>query len=860
MKRAKGLKKARRELTKAWLQYKWPIIAAVVFVGLLLLVNSAVSQYEAWIKEQAAGQLQAASERIVQGFATTYRQRLKNVETKLGLEALGRRAVEEGGASVTAALGETAAATDQLLGARYVPLGASEVDRTTNPPLGYAALEMVRRVEETGKAVRPEVLFFGSENQQLTALYPLRDKDALVGYVLAGYDLSLLKGPLQANAAALGNDVYVELRQPVAKGRPLKLAIAGDPGLRQGPAWQRRPVSGTGFRLAIWQRPHVDGAAISYYVWGGAGLIALLGLGGFIIWRRREQEAAEPVYDGAAARIVVRDEVDDGVLSRLDSPGVDDFGSGPPPLPEVDEGIPATLDESAHLTFDEDVEDSVFGDLDAHEKAAPSHRVPTREPASELAPESESEPLAASVAASAALPPSSVFRAYDVRGVIGDDFGTDQFFDLGRAIGSEAYDRGQQTIVVARDGRLSSPGLHEAVIRGLRETGRDVIDIGLVPTPLLYFATYYLNTGSGVMVTASHNPPPYNGLKVMLGGETLSGDEVSGLRARLEQGKFSTGEGNYQEMDLLSEYIRRVSEDIPVALGSAYRLVLDCGNGAAGPVAPKLFRALGHDVIELYCDVDGAFPNHDPDTSDPQNVEDLVAAVKENGADLGFGFDGDGDRLVVVDAGGNIILPDRLMMLYARDILSRIPESKIVYDVKCSSRLGVIISKLGGTPIMWKTGHSYLKKKLKEESAELAGDFAGHFFFEERWYGFDDAMYAAARLLEILMGMKSPPAEILSKLPTGVTTPEIRVELPEGENFRFMESFSSSVDIPDAKITTIDGVRADFSDGWGLVRASNTTPALTFRFEAQDDEALARIKAQFRALIGAVNPEIVLPF
>ena len=846
MKPAKGFGRQRRELTEAWLSYKWPALGAAFLILLLFVAIIGLSQHHARHNEQVASQVQAVIERVGRGFAGTYRQRFKRAEDRLGLEQLGRVMSAEGVEAVAPLLEAAVAAEASLLGARFVATGTTEVDRTTNPPLGYAALDMLRRVEKTGKTVRPEVLFFGSDNQQITALYSLRHEDILVGYLLVAYDVSLIASSLQAAVGGSAGDFYVEALQSLPKGRPLKLAVAGDRSLRQGPAASQRVIPGTAWRLALWQPPpSTSDGAIGAYVWTGYGVIALLVMGavGYNSWRQRKREAEEIEYDGAATRALVADEADDDVLAHFDVP--DALGSGPPPLPEVDDG-------ASGIVFEE-IEDSVFVDLPSEPPEPPKPAAPDSEP-SLKAPSVEVPDTTVD------LPPQSVFRAYDIRGVVGAQFGVEQFRDLGRAIGSEAYDRGQQTIVVARDGRLSSPELHEALISGLRATGRDVVDIGLVPTPVLYFSTHYLNTGSGVMVTASHNPPEYNGLKVMLAGDTLSGDEVSALRDRLESGALSVGEGNFQEMDLLSEYVRRVSEDIPVALGNAFRLVVDCGNGAAGPVAPKLFRALGHDVVELYCDVDGTFPNHYPDTSDPGNLEDLVAAVRENEADLGFAFDGDGDRLAVVDSTGNIILPDRLMMLYARDILSRNPGSKVVYDVKCSSRLGLIISKLGGTPIMWKTGHSFLRKKLKEEGAELAGDLSGHIFFGERWYGFDDAMYAAARLLEILMGIKMSPGEILAKLPTGLGTPELRVELEEGEHLRFMEAFFQIASFPEANVSTIDGVRADFPDGWGLVRASNTTPALTLRFEAHNAEALARIQAQFKALIGEVNPSIELPF
>ena len=453
-----------------------------------------------------------------------------------------------------------------------------------------------------------------------------------------------------------------------------------------------------------------------------------------------------------------------------------------------------------------------------------------------------------------------IFRAYDIRGVVGESLSTDVVRNIGRAIGSEAYDRAQQTVVVGCDGRLSGPELLEALIDGLRSTGRDVIDIGRVPTPVLYFATHYLNTGSGVIVTGSHNPPEYNGLKIMLGGDTLFGDDVTALRTRIESGDLMSGEGSLQTMDVLPEYIRRVSEDIPVALGNAYKVVVDCGNGVAGDVAPKLIRALGHDVIELFCEVDGNFPNHHPDPSKPENLTDLVSAIRENDADLGFAFDGDGDRLGVVDKNGRVIWPDLQMMLYSRDIISRKPGAQIVFDVKCTSRLPKVIKKLGGEPLMWKTGHSFIKSKMKETGALLGGEMSGHIFFKERWYGFDDAMYAAARMLELLMGFKQAPTDVFAKLPTGVATPELNVQMQEGTHHDFVQQLMENAELGGAKITAIDGLRADYKDGWGLVRASNTTPSLVLRFEADNQEALSRIQEEFRAVLLGQDSNLTLPF
>ena len=469
-------------------------------------------------------------------------------------------------------------------------------------------------------------------------------------------------------------------------------------------------------------------------------------------------------------------------------------------------------------------------------------------------------PVPAQAAGAAHALADEIFRAYDVRGVVGKTLSNEVVRQLGQAIGSEAYDRGQQTLCVGYDGRLSSPELAAALIQGLRESGRDVIDVGRVPTPVLYFATCYLETSSGVMVTGSHNPPQYNGLKIMLAGDTLFGDDIQALKRRIRDNDLATGSGNLQSMDISADYIRRVSEDVPVALGNAFKLVLDCGNGVAGDFAPKLIRALGHDVVELYCDVDGNFPNHHPDPSQPENLADLIAAVKANDADLGFAFDGDGDRLGMVDASGRIVWPDTQMMLFARDVLSRNAGADIVFDVKCSSRLGKVISKLGGKPVMFKTGHSYIKNKLKETGAPLAGEMSGHIFFKERWYGFDDALYAAARMLEILMGFKQRPAEVFAKLPAGVSTPELRVDMEEGENLAFMDSLADTGQFADARVSTIDGVRVDWKDRWGLVRASNTTPSLVLRFEGDDEQALERVKETFRKLLLDRKPDLSLPF
>ncbi len=458
-------------------------------------------------------------------------------------------------------------------------------------------------------------------------------------------------------------------------------------------------------------------------------------------------------------------------------------------------------------------------------------------------------------------PDASIFRAYDIRGVVGKTLDAQTAHLLGQAIGSEAYECGQQTLMVARDGRLSSDELADALIKGLTASGRDVVDIGRVPTPVLYFSTYFLNTGSGVMVTGSHNPPEYNGFKIMLGGEILFGDGIQKIRERVVSKDFREGNGQLRHMDISVDYIRQVTEDMPVALGWTLKLVVDCGNGVAGEVAPKLFRALGYDVSELYCEIDGHFPNHHPDPSVLRNLQDLRSSVRQQGADLGIALDGDGDRLGIVDNDGAVIWPDQLMMVYAKDVLSRHPGAPVVFDVKSTSRLQTLIEEQGGKPVMDKTGHSFMRNKLKETQAPLAGELSGHIFFGERWYGFDDGMYAAARLLEILMNRKIRPSELFAEVPVGVNTPELRLDLPEGKHFTVMDVLLTRAgSMKASKVYTFDGLRAQFEDGWGLVRASNTTPSLVFRFEADDKQALVRIQDVFRDFVGGVLPRAKLPF
>jgi len=455
---------------------------------------------------------------------------------------------------------------------------------------------------------------------------------------------------------------------------------------------------------------------------------------------------------------------------------------------------------------------------------------------------------------------AEIFRKYDIRGVVGDTLSLEHAYVIGKAIGSLAYDRGETDMLVARDGRISSKDLSSTLIRGICESGVNVVDLGLMPTPVMYFGTNFLSAKSGVMVTGSHNPPDYNGFKIVIGGNALSGEDIEGLHGRIVTGRFNSGEGSRDELDISADYINRISED--VQLLKPMKVVLDCGHGAASVLARTLFEALGCDVVSQYCEVDGNFPAHHPDPGKEENMAELARAVVEEHADLGIAFDGDGDRLGIVDSSGNIIKPDRVLMILAGDVLLRNPGADVLYDVKSTKLLASHILSSGGRPIMWKSGHSLMKAKMKETGALLGGEFSGHIFFTERWYGFDDALYSAARLLEVISGDGRSSADMFAEIPDTINTPELQVSVAEGMQHTIMEKLAAATDkaFPNAKITDIDGIRAEYSGAWGLIRASNTTPHLVLRFEADNQEAMEKVQEVFRTVIRAVLPTAEIPF
>ncbi|MFY9513113.1 MAG: phosphomannomutase/phosphoglucomutase [Rubrivivax sp.] len=455
---------------------------------------------------------------------------------------------------------------------------------------------------------------------------------------------------------------------------------------------------------------------------------------------------------------------------------------------------------------------------------------------------------------------ASVFKAYDIRGIVGKTIDETFAEHLGRAFGSEALLAGEKAVAVGRDGRVSGPGLAAALIRGLKSTGLDVVDIGAVTTPMLYYVAATRGAHgcrSGIQVTGSHNPKDYNGFKMVMAGRAIYGDDIQTLRQRIETETYTSGRGRVGTMHIGAEYSARIVGD--AKLKRPMKIVVDSGNGIPGASAPAILKALGCEVVDLYSQVDGDFPNHHPDPSKPENLEVLKTVVRATGAEVGLAFDGDGDRLGVVTAGGNIIWPDRQIMLFARDILKRKKGAQIIYDVKCSQRVPVAIREAGGKPLLWKTGHSLIKAKLKETGAPFAGEMSGHLFFGERWYGFDDAMYTAARLLEILSREKNPSA-FLDALPSSFSTPELNVPCAEGEHHQVVAELLARVAdgrlaFPGGEVGTIDGLRVDFADGFGLIRGSNTTPVLVLRFEGHSEDALHRIEAQFMAALRSVKPD-----
>jgi phosphomannomutase/phosphoglucomutase len=723
---------------------------------------------------------------------------------------------------------------------RLLPAGSiEEVDLQASPPIGYAALDLLRHSETKATPPPLEVHMSGTPQQHVNLVRPIPDPSGgrIAGSLMVSFSVQQLQEQLNRGQT----DGYVELQQ-LAGNTPLVLGSHGAAQFRQGAADSQFAVTGSRWRVAYWapdQRQASGGVLLTTAgIATAAAALLLMGLVWFVF--RRLGLALR--NDQATLLTIVKDMCGGRVKSEYSNT-----------LAEMHDTI-----ELMTRTAASGVAHPASATADATDRAQDAEgREVVDEVEADLLFDGSALDIARVGVEENKLDPG-IFRAYDIRGVVGDTLTVAIAYEIGRAIGSEAYYRGEQSVLVGCDGRLSSPDLAAAMIRGLKATGRDVKDLGQVPTPVLYFATRYLDINSGVMVTGSHNPAEYNGFKVVLAGETLAGEAIDGLRRRIESGDMLTGEGSVEEIEVLPDYIERVKSDVQVI--RPIKVVVDCGNGVAGEAAPKLLRALGCEVLELFCEIDGNFPNHHPDPGKTENLAALIKAVQEQGAELGIAFDGDGDRMVIVSSQGEIIWPDRLLMLLAIDVLSRNPGAQIIYDVKCSRHVASVIAEYGGEPLMWASGHSLIKAKMKETGALLAGEMSGHIYFKERWFGFDDGLYSAARLLEILANDTRNSSDIFAALPDSMNTPELNVPMPEGQSHAFMEKLLNGAHFEHARVATVDGLRVEFDDGWGLVRASNTMPCLVLRFEADDELAMSRIQDEFHRVMLQADPTLSLPF
>ena len=729
--------------------------------------------------------------------------------------------------------------------------GRASLDVGRSGPMNFAALDMLRRVEN-GQTPAIEAYKVGERWLAYSAA-PLRGpgSEQLQGTLLLVVDLQRLLGALPALPDDAGQ---VQLTQQFGSsaaqvllqhGTAAGTAVRFDTG---NPNWQ----------LDFTPGPALSGMPMSPLILGLGALLALAGaLIGLMLTRNHllgrlrgdVQQLASMLQELSSGKSVKAFSLHfaalDGLaqsLARMPRPKQEAsrHEAGSPPKTAPQESKPAPLADplfQATDILDIDIldEDQDLLGLEQTFMDSPVQNV-------------QNPPKL----------PATIFRAYDIRGVVGDTLTTEAAYWIGRAIGSESLAKGEPNVAVGRDGRLSGPQLVEQLIQGLLDCGCTVSDIGMVPTPVLYFATNVLKGKSGVMLTGSHNPPDYNGFKIVIAGDTQANEQIQALKTRIDNNDLASGVGSVEQVDVLEPYFKHIVGDIAIA--KPLKVVVDCGNGVAGVIAPRLIEALGCSVIPLYCDVDGNFPNHHPDPGKPENLVDLIARVKSEGADLGLAFDGDGDRVGVVTNAGTMVFPDRLMMLFAKDVVSRNPGADIIYDVKCTRRLGALISGYGGRPVMWKTGHSLIKKKMKETGALLAGEMSGHIFFKERWFGFDDGIYSAARLLEILSQEKRNAEQVFAAFPSDISTPEINVTVTDENKFRLIDSLQRDGVWGEANLTTLDGVRVDYPKGWGLVRASNTTPVLVLRFEAETEDELSRIKEVFRAQLYNVAPDLNLPF
>lgn len=764
----------------------------------------------------------------------------------------------------------------------------NKIDESTVPNMGYADLDMVRETLLTNQS--PVVQGDSGVNRHLAMTSQVRQGDRVVGVILASLDHGFIAKTIKATTL---NNYYIELRQ--AK---LVLGISGT------------ALGKTAAASAELNVPHSDWKLYYEYP-SGTSLAELSTLLGILVLALSVAVMAVFLSYRKLSRLI-KDDLSSVLKAFKDIVGHKSLGSYPVSLAEMNTIIASFLrlnraldDSSGHIknTADDDnvleengffsaPDSAEFVEITATQVKREEHvytPMASLQSATYIKPDLVKKVVNNSVdneqvaVKPASIPQvktllsaeiisdllvkvpvknsaPSIFKAYDIRGIVGTTLTMNMVYDIGRAFGTEAKKHGCKTVAMGRDGRTSSPVLAEELAKGIASTGCNIMDIGMIPTPVLYFATQHLEGRCGIMVTGSHNPPDYNGFKMVIAGETLAEERIQALKACIDTRAYSVGDMGLIEKNIAfsNEYIGTIADDVRIS--RPMLVVLDCGNGVGGKLGPTLLRTLGCEVIELHCDIDGSFPNHHPDPSKPENMHELMTTVKHYKADVGIAFDGDADRLGVVDSNGKIIWPDRQMMLFAKHVLAANLGAEVLYDVKCSTHLATQIKKYGGRPQMWKSGHSLMKAKIKATGAKLAGEMSGHIFFNDRWFGFDDGLYAAARLIEILSNDQGSSAQVFASFPDSVNTPELTIELAEDNGFDMLANLRAAADFADASIIDIDGLRVEFVDGWGLVRASNTTPALTLRFEGDTLEAMQRIQQHFKQLINSVNPDLVIPF
>ena len=811
------------------------LLLLIGVIGVLIMVSAAWLALSDQRSGQTASQTQEQGQKALGQLAKPV-QSLKRVLNDENVQALAARAIKNPEAvedlksylnGRISEISEVRVFDSNLESLKPKELGAN----------GFAVYDMLLGLQEHN--ISRLQVHYSLDTPRMVDAVRVTSGDDLMGYLLVMLAPDYLLSHFNPDYSQLG---YIGLSQYNGRQAPNTLAEVGDQSLAGGVP-DRQSVPGTLFRVVYPQQQYISilgGSLLVTLLLVGivllAGSVVLYFVGGKLA--RPKPSPAMAVTPESAARLEADSTVDQEVASS----------------PRALEDKPVAEATTDQPMREQETTDQLNQDQQVPEVSDAKPDPPTMRLRYDIAERRKAKEAAHE--AVELIP--GIFRAYDIRGVIYKTLDAGIAKKVGQAVGTVVLERDAGPVVVARDGRLSGPYLHNAMIEGITSSGCDVLDIGAVPTGVLYYAAHEMAAGSCVMITGSHNPPDYNGFKVMVGGDPLHGEQISDLYRRITEEDVRVGTGTVNRENVVSRYIERIVGDIQ--LERPLRVVIDCGNGIGGVCAAEVLRAIGAEVLPLFDEVDGTFPNHHPDPSEPENLNDLIESVRLMDADIGFALDGDADRLGVVTLAGDIIYPDRVMMLLAMDVLDRNPGATIIYDVKCTGHLAEVIRQAGGEPLMYKTGHSLIKSKMKEIGSPFAGEMSGHFFFEDRWYGVDDGIYAAARLLEILAGAETPPEAILNALPTSFNTPELKVPMEEGENFTFVEEFQKVASFEGAKISTIDGIRADWPDGWGLVRCSNTTPILVVRFDAETEEALERIKSTFRSQMLSLRADLQLPF